>query len=139
MKAFVDATEQEIPRPKNKRRRKNYYSGKKKRYTVKTQIVTNKKGLIIHKTGHVNGKKHDYELFKKKHPPIPHDVELSGDSGYQGIQKDFPEIKSRVPIKKPKGKSLKKKEKRHNRKLGKERVVIEHTEPVPQSVINTDT
>jgi hypothetical protein len=28
MEAFIDATEQEIPRPKNKRRRKNYYSGK---------------------------------------------------------------------------------------------------------------
>ena len=126
VKAFVDATEQEIPRPKNKRRRKNYYSGKKRKHTVKTQIITNKKGLIIHKTGYVNGKKHDYELFKKKHPPIPHDVELNGDSGYQGIQKDFPEIKSRIPVKKQRGISLEKKDKRHNRKLGKERVVVEH-------------
>ena len=30
LKAFVDGTEQPIPRPKNKRRRKSYYSGKKK-------------------------------------------------------------------------------------------------------------
>ena len=126
MKAFVDATEQEIPRPKNKRRRKNYYSGKKKRHTVKIQILTNKDGLIIHKTRHVNGKKHDYDLFKRKHPPIPSDVELNGDSGYQGIQKDFPEIKSRIPVKKQRGKSLEKKDKRHNRKLSKERVVVEH-------------
>ncbi len=44
MKAFLDATEQEIPRPKNKRRRRNYYSGKKKRHTVKTQVMVNKKG-----------------------------------------------------------------------------------------------
>lgn len=29
MKASVDATEQEIPRPKNRRRRKSYYSGKR--------------------------------------------------------------------------------------------------------------
>ena len=126
MKAFVDATEQEIPRPKNRRRRKNYYSGKKKKHTVKTQIITNKGGLIFHKTGHVNGKKHDYELFKKKHPPIPPDIELNGDSGYQGIQKGFPEIKSRIPIKKPRGKNLEKKDKKHNRKLSKERVVVEH-------------
>jgi hypothetical protein len=33
-KAFIDSTEQEIPRPKNKRRRKSYYSGKKKKHTV---------------------------------------------------------------------------------------------------------
>ena len=35
-KAFIDCTEQEIQRPKNKRKRKNYYSGKKKKHTVKT-------------------------------------------------------------------------------------------------------
>jgi hypothetical protein len=33
--AFIDSTEQEIPRPKNKIRRKSHYSGKKKKHTVK--------------------------------------------------------------------------------------------------------
>ncbi len=33
----LDSAEQEIPWPKNKRKRKRYYSGKKKKYTVKTQ------------------------------------------------------------------------------------------------------
>src|SRR3954466_8419116 len=33
--AFIDTTEQQIPRPKNNRKRKAYYSGKKKRHTVK--------------------------------------------------------------------------------------------------------
>jgi len=47
--AFIDATEQEIPRPKNKRKRKTHYSGKKKKYTVKTQLTVNKRGLIVHK------------------------------------------------------------------------------------------
>jgi DDE superfamily endonuclease len=37
-KAFLDATEQEIPRPKNKRKRKTHYSGKKKKHTVKVQL-----------------------------------------------------------------------------------------------------
>jgi hypothetical protein len=49
-KAFLDATEQEIPRPKAKRKRRTHYSGKKKRHTVKTQLTVNKQGLIIHKT-----------------------------------------------------------------------------------------
>ena len=40
-KAFIDSTEQEIQRPKNKRKRKNYYSGKKKKHTVKTQLMVN--------------------------------------------------------------------------------------------------
>ncbi|MGC9145997.1 MAG: transposase family protein [Nitrososphaeria archaeon] len=38
-KAFIDATEQEIPRPRRSDKRKTHYSGKKKRHTVKTQIT----------------------------------------------------------------------------------------------------
>jgi len=128
MKAFIDTTEQEIPRPKNKRRRKNYYSGKKKRHTVKTQIMVNKKGVILHKTKHRNGKKHDYHVFKKKGPPpIPPDVEVSVDLGYQGIEKDYPYMKVKIPVKKPKGKELTKKQKMQNKKLRRERVLVEHT------------
>jgi len=128
MKAFIDATEQEIPRPKNKRRRKNYYSGKKKKHTVKTQITVNKKGLILHKTKHRNGKKHDYHVFKEKGPPpIPPDVEVGIDLGYLGIEKDYPDMKVKIPVKKPKGKELTKKQKRHNKKQRKERVIVEHT------------
>ena len=57
-KAFIDATEQEIPRPENKRRRKSYYSGKKKKHTVKTQYMVNGEGtILLHKTGHDWGRK----------------------------------------------------------------------------------
>lgn len=128
LKVFVDATEQEIPRPKNKRKRKNYYSGKKKRHTVKTQIMVNKKGMILHKTKHVNGKKHDYDLFKGKGPPpLPPDVEIGMDLGYQGVEKDFPHLKTKIPIKKKREKDLSKKDKRCNKKLRRERVIVEHT------------
>lgn len=63
-KAFIDFTEQEIPKPMNKRKRKkSYYSGKKKKHTVKTQYMVNTKGLILHKTGYKKGRKHDYMIF----------------------------------------------------------------------------
>jgi len=128
LKAFIDATEQEIPRPKNKRRRKNYYSGKKKKHTVKTQIMVNKKGLILHKTKHRNGKIHDYELFKKTGPPpVPPDIEIGVDKGYQGIEKDYPHLKVKIPVKKKKNQELSKQDKRRNKKLSKERVIVEHT------------
>ncbi len=39
--AFTDCTEQQIPRPVDRERRKMYYSGKKKRHTVKNQITVN--------------------------------------------------------------------------------------------------
>lgn len=127
LKAFVDATEQEIPRPKNKRRRKSHYSGKKKKHTVKTQLMVNKNGLILHKTGYERGRKHDYEIFKKNHPKVPKNVELTTDLGYLGIEKDFPKMKSRIPRKKPKGKPRTKDAKKFNRKLSRERIVVEHT------------
>lgn len=126
VKAFLDATEQEIPRPNKNKRRKSYYSGKKKRHTVKTQLITNKEGVIIDITGHEPGRKHDYEIFKRKHPPLPPDAELNADSGFRGIEKDFPSLKSKIPVKKPRGKKLEKREKRHNRNLNRERVVVEH-------------
>ena len=46
--AFTDSTEQQIPRPVDKQRRKRYYSGKKKRHTVKNQITVNNQGITIH-------------------------------------------------------------------------------------------
>jgi len=53
---MVFASEQEIPRPNNKRRRKSYNSGKKKKHTVKTQDIVNSEGTILHKTGHERGR-----------------------------------------------------------------------------------
>ncbi len=46
--AFIDCTEQQTPRPIDNKRRKAFYSGKKKRYTVKTQLMVNNQGIIIH-------------------------------------------------------------------------------------------
>lgn len=126
MISFLDATEQEIPRPKNRRRRKSHYSGKKKKHTVKTQLIVNKEGLIIHKSNYHRGRDHDYNIWKKTTPFIPEDVEVGMDLGYQGIKDDFPNLKSWIPIKKSRGKSLNKKSKNFNKKLSKERIIVEH-------------
>ena len=135
-KAFLDATEQEIPRPKSKSKRKTHYSGKKKRHTVKTQIAVNKDGLIVHKAGHVRGSRHDYSLFKWRHPCLPDDVCLGLDRGYDGIQNDYPKLKCEVPFKRRspgrgkrgvKTKDLPPEQKTFNQKLSKERIVVEHT------------
>jgi Helix-turn-helix of DDE superfamily endonuclease/DDE superfamily endonuclease len=64
--AFIDCTEQQqIPRPVDKNRRKMFYSGKKKRHGVKTQMMVNNHGFIIHKLGYKKGRRHDYEIYKK--------------------------------------------------------------------------
>jgi len=134
-KAFLDATEQEIPRPKSKRKRKTHYSGKKKKHTVKTQITVNKDGFIVHKTRHARGRTHDYALFKHSHPHLPDNVSLGLDLGYDGVKKDYPELKCEVPFKRRSpgrgkrgvnAKDLTPDQKSFNKKLSKERVVVEH-------------
>ena len=109
--AFTDCTEQQMPRPKTKTRRKTYYSGKKKRHTVKTQLMVNNQGLIIHKTGHKKGKRHDYDTYKKNHPAAPKHVVSVFDLGYLGVGKDYPEQLSSLPYKKKKIKSCLQKKK----------------------------
>ena len=73
--AFIDSTtEQQIPRPVNNRRRKAYYSGKKKRHVVKAQLMVNNPGIIIHKTANKKGCRHDYDIYKKNYPVTPNKV-----------------------------------------------------------------
>ena len=89
--AFIDSTEQQIPRSVNKRKRKTYYSGKKKRHTaVKTQLMVNNRGFIIHKIGYKKGRRHDYDIYKKNHPLVPKELLMCLILGYLGVEKDFP-------------------------------------------------
>jgi len=134
-KAFLDATEQEIPRPKDRAKRRTHYSGKKKRHTVKTQITVNADGLILHKTPHARGSRHDYALFRWRHPRLPDEVYLGLDLGYDGVQKDYPGLNLLVPFKRRspgrgkrgvKAKELTSEQKAFNRWLSGERVVVEH-------------
>jgi DDE superfamily endonuclease/Helix-turn-helix of DDE superfamily endonuclease len=126
-KAFIDSTEQEIQRPKNKKRKKEYYSGKRKKHTVKTQYMVNKEGTILHKSKSKKGRKHDYSVYKDEHPITPTNVENYYDLGYQGIEKDFPDLKAVLPVKKKRNIELTRTEKRYNKKHSRQRVIVEHT------------
>ena len=127
-KAFIDSTEQEIQRPKNKKKQKEYYSGKKKKHTVKTQLIVNKEGKILYKSNHYKkGKQHDYSVYKDEHPTTPSQVENYYDLGYKGIEKDFPDLKVVLPVKKKRNIELTRTEKRYNKKHSRQRVIVEHT------------
>ena len=101
--AFTDCSEQPIPRPKNRLRRRLYYSGKRKKHTVKNLYSANQNGLIIYKTKHrQTGRKHDYNVYKKNHPELPKDVVNMFDLGFLGVEEDFPQQLSSLPFKKEK-------------------------------------
>ncbi len=71
---------------------KAYYSGKlkKKRHTVKNQLMVNNRGYILHKIGYKKGRRHDYDIYKKNHSITPKQVVIVVDLGYLGVEKDFP-------------------------------------------------
>jgi hypothetical protein len=125
--AFTDCTEQPIPRPKDRKRKRKFYSGKKKKHTVKNLYTANQKGLIVYKTKHKQrGRKHDYRIYKKNHPYLPKDVMSLYDLGFLGVKKDFPEQWSSLPIKKGKDHELTEVQKEYNRNHSAKRIVIEH-------------
>jgi len=70
------------------------------------------------------GRKHDFSLFKESGLLLPSDSLLLADSGYQGIHKYH--LKSNIPIKKTKGKSRTAEDRVHNKKLSKQRILIEN-------------
>jgi len=125
--AFTDCSEQPIPRPKNRLRRRLYYSGKRKKHTVKNLYTVNQKELIIYKTKHKQvGRKHDYKVYKDNHPNIPKDVTSMYDLGFLGVETDYSKQKSSLPIKRKKNQILTKKEEEYNRNHSSRRIVVEH-------------
>jgi hypothetical protein len=136
-KTFTDATEQEIPRPKNKTKRKTHYSGKKKRHTVKTQLTVNSDGLIVHKTAYAKGSTHDYSLYKGSHPHLLSRVRQGFDLGYVGIKQGFSSLNCVLSFKRKnpgRGKRgvnvqmLPEGQRALNKALAKEWIVVEHTD-----------
>ena len=70
------------------------------------------------------GKIHDFKIWKDSQIRINKKTELLADKGYQGIKKIH--AHSRTPFKKPRKMSLSKEQKKFNRQLAKERIVVEH-------------
>jgi len=120
---LVDVTESPVERPK--RGQKRWYSGKKKRHTIKTQIVIcaqTKKIIAIFVDC---GSTHDFKMWKKSiGAKVLTHIKIQADSGYQGIAKLHGN--SETPKKKSKKCKLTKDDKLNNRRIGSERILIEH-------------
>ena len=97
---LIDSFETPICRPSNNARQRRVYSAKKKRHTLKTQVVTDAQGEILEVDAGPRGPKADLRLYEESgiDTHYPH-AEKVGDKAYQS--KKHPEI--RTPVKKPKG------------------------------------
>lgn len=120
--AIMDVTEMPIERPK--RRQKHFYSGKKRRHTLKCQIVLDADTHEIICIHFGKGRRHDFALFKASGIHFHSETASLQDSGYQGIDKYH--ARGYVPRKKPRGGELSEGEKEYNRELCRQRISIEH-------------
>lgn len=124
---FVDGTEQELPKPKDKGRRKDLYSGKRKRHTAKVQVVSTKR-LVLHLCRHVPGRVSDHLLLRATGVmrQVPEGVVVRVDKGYEGLEEEYTEVKVEKPLKARRGHPLTVLEKILNRTMSALRMPVEH-------------
>lgn len=138
-RVLVDATEQRVSRATDPTRRDAHYSGKRKTFTLKTQVVTDGQHHIRAISVAVAGRIHDKTLADDVDTVqrLPDDCEALLDKGYQGLaqQVDYGMddqgipvacFTLKIPFRKPKGKDLSAEQKAFNHDLSALRVRIEH-------------
>ncbi|MFP3015364.1 MAG: IS5 family transposase [Wolbachia sp.] len=118
----IDGTETPVERPKKKQ--KPFYSGKKKRHTIKTQIVTEKKSKKVICTSFSNGRKHDFRMFRESKVAVLPQTKILADAGYRGMQKMHKNVV--LPHRKTKKNPLSKEQKKENRTLMSHRAIVEN-------------
>jgi len=120
---LVDVTEREVPRAIDLDNQKEYYSGKKKKHTVKNLAITDQKGYVEFISESFMGSIHDKAIWDQIDFDLK-ELNLLADLGFVGIDKGQPNVI--LPHKKPKGQELTKLQKQTNKAIGSIRVRVEH-------------
>jgi hypothetical protein len=97
---LLDATEQPVPQPTDKHKRKQCYSGKQQDHTIKTQIVATRR-LILHVFGGLPGSLSDQTLLGASGVirQVPAHMKVRLDKGYEGTAKRHPDRAIQQPVK----------------------------------------
>ena len=126
---FFDSTERPTNRPA--RGQKRFYSGKKRRHTLKTQVVVvrvrkrpgraaaKRKVRVASVSRTFPGSVHDKKVFDLVGVAVPAGATGYGDTAYLGAG-------LKTPRRKPRGGDLTARQKAGNRRVGRKRVVVEH-------------
>ncbi len=106
------------------KKQRKFYSGKKKKHTLKTQVILNPRLKQIVSIQVESGRKHNLTIARKYLKEMIIYPCIMADLAYKG----FHQIKSKllIPIKKPKNLSLPKIAKKINQEISQRRTAIEH-------------
>ncbi len=121
----IDGTERERQRPQDPQAQSAYYSGKKKKHTVKNNLIAGVKDRLVKYLGQTHeGKKHDKKICDEEQPTYPDGSRLLKDTGFQGYEPEG--VITYQPKKKPKGKELSEDDKAINSLISTARIMVEH-------------
>jgi hypothetical protein len=123
----IDTFEQAVQRPK--RRQKRFYSGKKKRHTLKSQVTVDEEtGAIVDVADSVPGPTADIKVLQKSKvlTRLPKGVGALGDLAYVGIADLHPEGRGATGRRKPRGQKRSLADRRYNKAFSRRRIVVEH-------------
>jgi hypothetical protein len=121
---FIDGTERPIQRPKNGKRQRKYYSGKKKRHTKKNIIASDQDRKVLFLSKTKTGKTHDKKALDKSGlaASIPDNVTSWYDTGFIGVHSQ----NIMIPKKRRKNKPLTLEESQENRIISGIRILSEN-------------
>ena len=108
----------------SKKKQRKAFSGKKKKHTLKAQVVVDGATEDIVCVFFAQGHEHDFTMFKESRLPLASGTTVMADKGYQGIANIH--SNSLIPVKASKNHKLTQEEKAYNSAIGKRRIRIEH-------------
>jgi hypothetical protein len=123
---LVDGTERPVQKPKDAKKRKKVYSGKKKTTTRKHIVISNPKKRILVLGKSKTGRRHDWRIAERQQllDQLPPEVTAWMDSGFIGA--DRVHSNSQICAKATKKHPLTKAQKQNNRVISSFRIPVEH-------------
>lgn len=125
----IDSFEQKVQRPQQRSEADNWYSGKKKTHTIKSQVaVSVHTGKFCDISESVPGPIADITLLKDSGllGRLPEGVGAEGDLAYVGIKDLHPTGLGATPRKKPRGKQRPAEDIAYNTAFSRRRIIVEH-------------
>ena len=134
---LIDGTEQPKQRPQDKQKRKDDYSGRKKRHTLKQIVTATPGGLILDQSPSVGGRTHDFRAFREHVATGSTGASLwsaverlrvvcYADSGFSGIETLSLPATTRVVAQARRNRPLTAEQKTLNRVRSQVRIRVEH-------------
>ena len=126
----IDTFEQRVQRPQERKQADEYYSGKKRQHTLKSQVAVDEdSGQVVDVADSVVGPTADITRLEQSDllNRLPPGVGGLGDLAYVGIDKLHPDGLAAAPRRKPKNKPRPSEDVAYNQAFSRRRIIVEQT------------